>query len=58
MDGSPVVYEAWAPNQPDFANDDENCVLMYKDTGKHNKSKSFTLPWNLYRWGWDKKIKI
>lgn len=34
MDGSPVTYDAWAPGEPNFANDDENCVLMYYDSGK------------------------
>ncbi|KGL73953.1 Macrophage mannose receptor 1, partial [Tinamus guttatus] len=36
MDGSPVNYVAWAPNEPNFANDDENCVVMYTRTGAWN----------------------
>ncbi|NWX97025.1 MRC1 protein, partial [Nothoprocta ornata] len=36
MDGSPVNYVAWAPNEPNFANDDENCVVMYSQTGTWN----------------------
>ncbi|XP_062425038.1 macrophage mannose receptor 1-like [Rhea pennata] len=36
MDGSPVNYVAWAPNEPNFANDDENCVVMYTHTGTWN----------------------
>ncbi|XP_042329972.1 macrophage mannose receptor 1-like [Sceloporus undulatus] len=36
MDGSPVTYVSWAPNEPNFANDDENCVVMYSNTGLWN----------------------
>ncbi|NXU54453.1 MRC1 protein, partial [Turnix velox] len=36
MDGSPVNYVAWAPNEPNFANNDENCVVMYAQTGTWN----------------------
>ncbi|XP_044280789.1 macrophage mannose receptor 1-like isoform X2 [Varanus komodoensis] len=36
MDGSPVTYEAWANDEPNFANDDENCVVMYLNTGLWN----------------------
>uniref|UniRef100_A0A673ZBF0 Macrophage mannose receptor 1-like n=1 Tax=Salmo trutta TaxID=8032 RepID=A0A673ZBF0_SALTR len=28
MDGSPVVFQRWDNNQPDFRNNDENCVAM------------------------------
>ncbi|KAF7668435.1 hypothetical protein LDENG_00014620 [Lucifuga dentata] len=28
MDNSPVVFQRWDKNQPDFANNDENCVAM------------------------------
>uniref|UniRef100_A0A8B9H910 Mannose receptor, C type 1b n=1 Tax=Astyanax mexicanus TaxID=7994 RepID=A0A8B9H910_ASTMX len=28
MDDSPIVFQAWAQNQPAFANNDENCVGM------------------------------
>ncbi|XP_066536664.1 macrophage mannose receptor 1-like isoform X2 [Hoplias malabaricus] len=28
MDGSPVVFQAWAQNQPAFLNNDEHCVKM------------------------------
>lgn len=34
MDGSPVVYTAWNQNEPNFANNDENCVTIYKSMGK------------------------
>lgn len=27
-------YVAWAPGEPNFANDDENCVVMYSNSGK------------------------
>uniref|UniRef100_A0A8B9M082 MRC1 protein n=1 Tax=Accipiter nisus TaxID=211598 RepID=A0A8B9M082_9AVES len=36
MDGTPVNYVAWAPNEPNFANNDENCVVMYTQTGTWN----------------------
>ncbi|XP_032090962.1 macrophage mannose receptor 1-like [Thamnophis elegans] len=36
MDGTPVTYEAWSPGEPNFANDDENCVVMYSDSGVWN----------------------
>ncbi|XP_045570344.1 macrophage mannose receptor 1 isoform X4 [Salmo salar] len=29
MDGSPVVFQRWDNNQPDFKNNDENCVASY-----------------------------
>ncbi|XP_075778588.1 macrophage mannose receptor 1-like isoform X3 [Pelodiscus sinensis] len=28
LDGTPVNYVAWAPNEPNFANNDENCVVL------------------------------
>ncbi|XP_070774848.1 macrophage mannose receptor 1-like [Enoplosus armatus] len=28
MDGSPVVFQRWDENQPDFLNNDENCAVM------------------------------
>ncbi|XP_014899453.1 macrophage mannose receptor 1-like isoform X2 [Poecilia latipinna] len=28
MDGSPVIYQMWDEGQPNFANNDENCVCM------------------------------
>ncbi|RMC04928.1 hypothetical protein DUI87_18104 [Hirundo rustica rustica] len=31
MDGTPVTYVAWAPNEPNFANNDENCVVMLSE---------------------------
>lgn len=34
MDGTPVNYLAWAPHEPNFANNDENCVVMYKNLGE------------------------
>ncbi|CAM4520728.1 unnamed protein product [Lepidochelys olivacea] len=30
-DGSPVHYVAWAKNEPDYANAEENCVVLYKN---------------------------
>uniref|UniRef100_A0A8C8RN29 C-type lectin domain-containing protein n=1 Tax=Pelusios castaneus TaxID=367368 RepID=A0A8C8RN29_9SAUR len=36
LDGTPVNYVAWAPNEPSFANNDENCVVMNKDFGFWN----------------------
>lgn len=36
LNGKQLTYEAWAPNEPNFANDDENCVVMYHATGLWN----------------------
>nr|XP_044990947.1 macrophage mannose receptor 1 [Jaculus jaculus] len=36
MDGSKVDYVAWATGEPNFANDDENCVTMYTNSGFWN----------------------
>ncbi|XP_061441866.1 LOW QUALITY PROTEIN: macrophage mannose receptor 1-like [Rhineura floridana] len=36
MDGTPVQYLAWAPHEPNFANNDENCVVIYRNTGLWN----------------------
>ncbi|XP_054245985.1 macrophage mannose receptor 1-like [Indicator indicator] len=36
MDGTPVSYLAWAPHEPNFANNDENCVVMYRNLGYWN----------------------
>ncbi|XP_026888044.2 macrophage mannose receptor 1-like isoform X2 [Electrophorus electricus] len=36
VDGSPVVFTAWNKNEPNFANNDENCVAMYTDMGFWN----------------------
>ncbi|XP_062983516.1 macrophage mannose receptor 1-like [Elgaria multicarinata webbii] len=36
MDGTPVQYLAWAPHEPNFANNDENCVVIYRSTGLWN----------------------
>lgn len=33
MDGSPMDYVAWASYEPNFANNDENCVLIYRNLG-------------------------
>uniref|UniRef100_A0A7N8YK80 Mannose receptor C-type 1 n=1 Tax=Mastacembelus armatus TaxID=205130 RepID=A0A7N8YK80_9TELE len=36
LDGTPVIYTAWEHNEPNFANNDENCVTMYKSMGYWN----------------------
>ncbi|KAG8515944.1 Macrophage mannose receptor 1 [Galemys pyrenaicus] len=36
MDGSKVDYVSWATGEPNFANDDENCVTMYSNSGFWN----------------------
>uniref|UniRef100_G1PD26 Macrophage mannose receptor 1 n=1 Tax=Myotis lucifugus TaxID=59463 RepID=G1PD26_MYOLU len=36
MDESKVNFVAWAPGEPNFANDDENCVVMYANSGLWN----------------------
>nr|XP_060638336.1 macrophage mannose receptor 1-like [Anolis sagrei ordinatus] len=36
LDGSLVTYTAWAPDEPNFINDDENCVVLYSSTGLWN----------------------
>eukprot|EP00066_Takifugu_rubripes_P017013 XP_011606279.1 PREDICTED: macrophage mannose receptor 1 [Takifugu rubripes] len=36
VDGSPVTYTAWEANEPNFANNDENCVTIYKSMGYWN----------------------
>ncbi|XP_039187396.1 macrophage mannose receptor 1-like isoform X1 [Crotalus tigris] len=36
MDRTPVQYVAWAPHEPNFANNDENCVVIYRNTGLWN----------------------
>uniref|UniRef100_A0A8C1LC99 Macrophage mannose receptor 1 n=1 Tax=Cyprinus carpio TaxID=7962 RepID=A0A8C1LC99_CYPCA len=36
VDGSPVVYTSWDQNEPNFANNDENCVTIYKNMGFWN----------------------
>nr|XP_055073400.1 macrophage mannose receptor 1-like [Misgurnus anguillicaudatus] len=36
MDGSPVVYTAWEKNEPNFANNNENCVAVLKSSGFWN----------------------
>ncbi|XP_071591214.1 macrophage mannose receptor 1-like isoform X2 [Heliangelus exortis] len=33
LDETPVNYVAWAPNEPNFGNNDENCVIMSEDFG-------------------------
>uniref|UniRef100_UPI003AAC2783 macrophage mannose receptor 1-like n=1 Tax=Centroberyx gerrardi TaxID=166262 RepID=UPI003AAC2783 len=33
MDDSPVVFERWAENQPEFKNNDENCAVMTYSMG-------------------------
>ncbi|XP_054607456.2 macrophage mannose receptor 1 [Nothobranchius furzeri] len=36
LDGTPVTYTAWERNEPNFANNEENCVTMYKSMGFWN----------------------
>ncbi|XP_030055361.1 macrophage mannose receptor 1 [Microcaecilia unicolor] len=36
MDNTPVTFVAWSKSEPNFANNDENCVAMYKNTGYWN----------------------
>ncbi|KYO37115.1 macrophage mannose receptor 1-like [Alligator mississippiensis] len=36
LDGSPVHYAAWASNEPNFANAEENCVAIHKNSGLWN----------------------
>ncbi|XP_068942367.1 macrophage mannose receptor 1 isoform X1 [Petaurus breviceps papuanus] len=36
MDGTKVNYVSWAPGEPNFANDDENCVVLYSSSGLWN----------------------
>ncbi|KAL4001160.1 hepatocyte growth factor activator [Sarotherodon galilaeus] len=36
LDGTPVTYTAWERNEPNFANNDENCVTMYNSMGYWN----------------------
>uniref|UniRef100_A0A8C5R2H0 Macrophage mannose receptor 1 n=1 Tax=Leptobrachium leishanense TaxID=445787 RepID=A0A8C5R2H0_9ANUR len=36
MDGSVMDFTAWASYEPNFANNDENCVVMYKNVGNWN----------------------
>ncbi|XP_027514430.1 macrophage mannose receptor 1-like [Corapipo altera] len=36
IDGTPVTYVAWAPNEPNFANNEENCVVMLLGHGLWN----------------------
>ncbi|POI30844.1 hypothetical protein CIB84_005405, partial [Bambusicola thoracicus] len=36
IDGTPVTYVAWAPNEPNFANNEEHCVVMFSKQGLWN----------------------
>ncbi|XP_028934045.1 macrophage mannose receptor 1 [Ornithorhynchus anatinus] len=36
MDGTKVDYVAWDTGEPNFANDDENCVVLYSSLGNWN----------------------
>ncbi|XP_074478489.1 macrophage mannose receptor 1 [Sebastes fasciatus] len=36
VDGTPVSYTAWEKNEPNFANNDENCVTIYRSMGYWN----------------------
>ncbi|XP_012516351.1 PREDICTED: macrophage mannose receptor 1 [Propithecus coquereli] len=44
MDGSKVDYVSWATGEPNFANEDENCVTMYSNSAfltYHMKDSTF-----------------
>uniref|UniRef100_A0A673W116 Macrophage mannose receptor 1 n=1 Tax=Salmo trutta TaxID=8032 RepID=A0A673W116_SALTR len=46
LDGSPVVYTAWDQNEPNFANNDENCVTIYKSMGTSDSREIYDKkPW-------------
>lgn len=48
MDGSKVDYVAWATGEPNFANDDENCVTMYSNSGRQYKNlREFALSYDV-----------
>ena len=34
-------YVAWATGEPNFANDDENCVTMYSNSGRQDHNLLF-----------------
>ncbi|CAN9506368.1 unnamed protein product [Ophioblennius macclurei] len=36
VDETPVTYTAWEHNEPNFANNDENCVTIYRSMGYWN----------------------
>ncbi|XP_077159613.1 macrophage mannose receptor 1-like [Paroedura picta] len=36
LDGTLVTYAAWGPNEPNNANEEEDCVIMYERTGLWN----------------------
>ncbi|XP_008296580.1 macrophage mannose receptor 1 [Stegastes partitus] len=36
LDGTPITYTAWEHNEPNFANNDENCVTIYRSMGYWN----------------------
>lgn len=36
LDNTPVTYSAWEKNEPNFANNDESCVTIYKSMGYWN----------------------
>lgn len=36
-------FVAWAPGEPNFANDDENCVVMYSNSGRQYTYLEFGL---------------
>uniref|UniRef100_A0A8C2SV91 Macrophage mannose receptor 1-like n=1 Tax=Coturnix japonica TaxID=93934 RepID=A0A8C2SV91_COTJA len=36
IDGTPITYVAWAPNEPNFANNEEHCVVMFSKQGLWN----------------------
>ncbi|XP_077592286.1 macrophage mannose receptor 1 [Stigmatopora nigra] len=45
LDDTPVTFTAWEQNEPNFANNDENCVTIYKSMGYWNDINcGFELP--------------
>lgn len=56
LDGSPVVFTAWEANEPNFANNDENCVTMYQSMGESDHIRQiffkFDHEYGYFDWFW------